>query len=98
MKTLYVDSYFKVYTECADGRTVIETNVFDDMPKQVLECYIFVPVGKSYTKPNGEVIRGEFIQPFVTEKELDTAQRAYEKQLIAEYETALSEIETALGV
>jgi hypothetical protein len=30
--------------------------------------------------------------------ELDNAQREYEKQLLAEYEAALAEIEAALGV
>ena len=91
MKMLYIDSDFKVHTENADGRTAIETDAFDDMPKQVAECYIFVPRGESYTKPNGETVHGEFIQPFVTEKELDNAQRKYEQQLLAEYEAALAE-------
>ena len=92
MKTLYIDSDFKVHTENADGRTAIETDAFDGMAKQVVECYIFVPVGQSYTKPNGETVHGEFIQPFVTEKELDNAQREYERQLIAMYEKSLETV------
>ena len=92
MKTLYVDSDFKVHVENADGRIVIETDVFDDMPRQVIECHIFVPHGESCTKPDGATVHGEFIQPFVTKEELDNAQREYERQLLAEYETLINEL------
>lgn len=94
MRTLYIDSDFKVYTNYADGRISVETDAFDGMPMQVIECYIFVPSGQIYTKADGETVHGEFIQPFVTEKELDNAQREYERQLIADYAAAL----TTLGV
>jgi hypothetical protein len=96
MKTLYIGSDFKVYTENADGRTAIETDAFDGMPKQVIECYIFVPAGQSYTKSNGETVHGEFIQPFVTEKELDNAQREYERALIVDMQNALNKLGVTL--
>lgn len=90
--TFYIDAEFKVHTENADGRTAVETDVFDGMPPQVIECYIFVPFGQSYTKANGETVHGEFVQPFVTEDELDAAQREYEKERLAEYENIINEL------
>ena len=98
MRALYIDYDFKVHTTDAEGRTAIETDAFDGMPDQVTECYRFVPDGSSYTKPGGVTVHGVFIQPFVTENDLDASQREYERQLLAEYEAALSEIEAALGV
>lgn len=96
MMTLYIDADFKVYTENADGRTPIETDAFDGMPNQVIECYIFVPSGQSYTKANGETVCGEFIQPFVTESELDNAQREYERELILDMQNALNKLGVTL--
>jgi hypothetical protein len=95
---LYIDSDYKVHTTNADGRTAIETDIFDGMPNQVAERYIYVPVGKSHTKSNGETVHGEFVQPFVTEKELDKAQREYERQLLVQYETELADMRAALSI
>lgn len=89
MKTIYIDSNFRCHIVNDGTMTLVETDVFDAMPNPVIECYRFVPNGHSHTKPNGVTVRGEFIQPFVTEKELDAAQREYEQQLLTEYSEAL---------
>ena len=68
------------------------------MPNQVVECYRFVPIGKSYTKTDGKIVHGEFIQPFVSEKELDRAQWQYEKQLLEQYKTLSEEYAEALKI
>ena len=90
MRVVYIDSEFKVHTTNADGRTAIETDAFDSMNDRLIECHIFVPSGQSYTKPNGKTVYGEFIQPFVSEKELDNAQREYEREKLADAENALA--------
>ena len=92
--TVYIDNTYKVYTTSAEDRTAIETSAFDGMPTPVIECYIFIPKGQSYTKPNGVTVYGEFIQPWVTEKMLDNAQREYEKQLLKESQTELVELKS----
>lgn len=83
MRALYIDYDFKVHTTDAEGLTAIETDAFDGMPDKVTECYRFVPAGSSYTKHGGVTVHGVFIQPFVTENELDAAQREYERELLA---------------
>lgn len=76
----------------------VETNTFDGKCDAYVEGYRFVPAGEQWTRPDGVTFTGEMIAPWKDWRELDTAQRAYERHLIAEYEQALSEIEAALGV
>ena len=70
-----------------------------------IEGYRFIPAGQTWTRADGVVFTGEMIAPWKPWAELDTAQREYEREqyqtVVAqntEYESALSEIETALGV
>ena len=90
MRVVYIDSEFKVHVTNADGRTAIETDAFDGMSDLIIEYHIFVPPGEIHTKPNGITVHGEFIQPFVSEKEMDAAQREYERQKLADAENALA--------
>lgn len=103
--TIYIDSDYKCHTTTADGLTAVETDVFDGMCAAYIEGYRFVPAGASWTRPDGVVFQGEMVSPWKPWRELDSAQRAYEQEQLeslsaqnAEYETALSEIEAALGV
>ena len=105
MKTIYIDSSFKCNTSTAEGLTQIETDAFDGKCDAYIEGYRFIPSGQTWTRADGVVFTGEMIAPWKPWAELDTAQREYEREQYqalaaqnAEYETALSEIETALGV
>ena len=49
-------------------------------------------------REDGAEFSGEMVAPCKPWDELDAAQRAYERQQLAAYEQALSEIEAALGV
>ena len=93
---VYLDENFNIYTTYAENRFAVETNIFDGMPSQIIECYIFVPEGYNYTKPNGITVYGEFIQPFVSMKELDYRYRNYEKQLLEEQAAIIEELDAAL--
>lgn len=96
---IYIDSEFKCHTtNTGDTFREIETPFFDGKCDTFIEGYRFVPVGETWTRSDGQVFRGEMVAPWKPYSELDTIQREYEKQLIATYETALSEIEIALGV
>lgn len=83
----YIDKNKHCHLQNDGTMTEVETNVFDGKCKEYIEgqCY---ESGKCYEKT----------YPWKTYSELDAAQRAYERQLLADYESALSEIETALGV
>lgn len=105
MKTIYIDSEFKCHVTSGEGLTPIETDVFDDKHNAYVEGYRFIPAGQTWTRTDGVVFTGEMIAPWKPWDELDAAQREYEREryqmVIAqnsEYESALTEIETALGV
>ena len=103
--TIYIDFNYKCHTAPGTGLTAVETTAFDGKCTAYIEGYRFVPAGASWTRSDGAVFRGEMIAPWKPWEELDTAQREYEREQYetlsaqnAEYEAALSEIETALGV
>ena len=106
MKTIYLDSDFKCHTSNLDNAyTVVETDAFDGKCDTYIEGYRYVPSGKTWTRADGTVFAGEMIAPWKPWDELDAAQREYEREQYqtvvaqnAEYESALTEIETALGV
>ena len=96
---IYIDSECRCHTTNPDG-DFREFNVpyFEDKCNTFIEGFRYIPAGESWTRTDGVVFTGEMIAPFKPYSELDSAQRAYERQQISEYESALSEIETALGV
>lgn len=89
---IFVDGQFHVHTEAAEGTSPIDTDVFEGMPEPVVCCYRFVPEGKTCQKPNGDTVYGPFVQPFVTEKELERVWRDYERKLIAQYEALINQL------
>lgn len=102
---IYIDSDYKCHATPADGLTAVETDFFDGKAPGYIEGYRFVPAGESWTREDGTVFSGEMAAPWKDWEELDKIQREYEREQYetlttqnAEYEAALSEIETALGV
>ena len=99
MKTIYIDSAFKCHTTNPDGvYREFEVSFFDGKCDAFIEGYRYVPSGESWTRPDGTVFQGEMIAPWKPFDEIDSAQREYERRLLVEYESALAEIEKALGV
>lgn len=105
LKKIYLDTAFRCYVSPGDGLTPVETADFDGKCDTYIEGYRFVPDGKTWVREDGVVFSGEMIAPWKPWGELDAAQREYEREQYAavtaqnaEYEAALSEIETALGV
>lgn len=83
----------------------VETGFFDGKAPGYIEGYRFIPAGHSWTGEDGTVYLGEAAFPVTDWEALDKIQRVYEREqhqaLVeqnAEYETAMSEIEEALGV
>lgn len=96
---IHIDTDFQCHVSNPNGTyREIETDFFDGKCDAYIEGYRYIPAGESWTREDGVTFTGEMIAPWKDWRELDDAQRAYERQLIAEYEQALSEIEAALGV
>ena len=98
MKTIYIDADFKCHVSDDGTRTAVETDFFDGKCDAYIEGYRFVPAGEVWTRPDGAAFHGEMLTPWKPWQELDAAQRNYERELLAQYEQALTEIELALGV
>jgi hypothetical protein len=71
--------------------TTVETDFFDGKCDSFIEGYRYVPADESWTRSDGTVFQGEMISPWKDYAELYNAQRAYERQLLAEYEKSLAE-------
>ena len=85
---IYIDSNFHCHTTNPDGVfREVEDSFFDN------KCTAFIE-GYCYDDRNGYVQ----IYPWKDHNQLEAAQREYGRSQIEEYESALSEIENALGV
>lgn len=96
--TIYIDDDYKCHVSDADGRRAIETDAFNGKCAEWIESFRFVPAGKTWTREDGEVFNGEMMAPW---KDLGNAymeQMAYIASQNTQYESALTEIETALEV
>lgn len=96
---IYIDDNFKCSLTSPSGASLaVETDVFDDKCTEYIEGYRYVPPGLTWTREDGVTFDGLMISPWRPWAELDAAQREYERQQIEQYESALTEIESALGV
>lgn len=92
---IYIDSDFKCHLADTGGLTAVETDFFVGKCDAYIEGYRFVPAGQTWTREDGVEFAGEMIAPWRPWDDLDAVQREYERVQIAEYEAALSKIETA---
>ena len=95
---IYIDSDFKCYTSAAEGRRAIETDVFNGKCEEWIESYRYVPSGETWVRDDGVMFTGEMVSPWKDLTDAYAAQAAYVTAQNTQYETALSEIEAALGV
>lgn len=95
--TIYIDSDYKCYVSASDGRRAIETNDFNGKCPEWIESYRFVPEGETWTREDGEVFTN-MVSPWKDLSEAYAAQTAYVAAQNAQYEAALTAIETALEV
>ena len=92
MRTIYIDSDFRCHVSNDGSLTAVETDVFDGKCDAYIEGYRFVPNGEIWTREDGTEIHGEMVSPWKPYSELETAQRAVERQMLAEYETLINEL------
>ena len=96
--TIYIDTDFKCHVTDDGTMTAVDTDAFGGKCTEYIEGYRVVPFGQTWTRSDGVEFVGEMITPWRPWAELDAAQREYERKQLAQYESALSEIEAALGV
>ena len=87
MKMIYVDSDFKCHVIDDGTMTAIETDCFDGKCDTYIEGYCYEDTGN-----------GVAVYPWKDHDELEGTQVGHERQALLEFESALTEIETALGV
>ena len=92
MRTIYRDSDFKCHVSNDGTMKPVETDFFDGKCTAFVEGYRYVDFGESWTMEDGTVFdSGRMITSWKPYNELEAAQRQYERQLLAEYESALAE-------
>ena len=98
--TIYIDSEYKCHVSPGEGLTAVETDAFNGKCRQYIESYRFVPAGKTWEREDGQVFDGEMATPWRDSSILEELQALYEewRKTIDEYDSALAEIEQALGV
>lgn len=95
--TIYIDNDYKCHVSEAEGRRAVETDFFDGKCAEWIESFRFVPAGETWTREDGEVFTN-MVSPWKDLSEAYAAQTAYVTAQNAQYEAALTAIETALEV
>ncbi len=95
---IYICKDFKCHASDDGTMSAVETDFFDGKCAEYINGYCYIPEGQSWIAPDGTVYLGEMIFPWKDWQDLDDAQREYDRQQLAAYDAALSEIEAALGV
>jgi hypothetical protein len=90
MKTIYIDSDFKCHVTNDGTMTAVETSSFDGKCDAFIEGYRYIPAGEVWTREDGVTFTGEMVAPWKDYKKLDSAQRAYERERLADAENALA--------
>lgn len=75
MRTIYLDSNFMCHALNDGTMQAVETDLFDGICVGSLECYRYIPAGQAWTRPDGRITPGPFIQAV---KESAEIQRQYE--------------------
>lgn len=87
MKTIYLDSDFMCHLEDGEGRTAVETDVFDGIVDAAIPYYRYIPQGEEWAEPKtGRVFHGLFIQA----TDSNAIDRIVQGAFIADMQNALS--------
>lgn len=94
----YVDQEYKVHVVPMQDYTEYEDSFFDNKCTNLIESYRYVPAGETWMREDGEEFVGLMIAPWRDIRQHDEEQQQYLLDQLAQYESALSEIEIALEV
>ena len=87
---IYIGNDYKCHVADDGTMTAVESSYFDGKCEAFVEGYRYVPEGESWTREDGVVFVGVMITPWKPYNELETAQREYERQLLADMQAALN--------
>ena len=95
---IYIGTDYKCHVTNDGTMREIETDAFEGKCAAFIEGYRYIPEGETWTNPQGVECSG--VSPWRDLTLLEEFQAQYEAQqkIINEYDAALTEIETALGV
>ena len=102
--TIFIDNGYRCHVSDDGTRRAFDVPFFDGKCTEFVEGYRYVPSGETWTRADGQTFTGEMITPYRDYSQILEIQMAVDRaqaqaqQTINEYEQALSEIETALGV
>ena len=102
--TIYIDNDYKCHLSDDGTRRAFDVPFFDGKCAEFVEGCRYVPSGETWTRADGQTFTGEMIAPWRDYSQILEIQTAVDhaqaqaQQTINEYEQALLEIETALGV
>ena len=96
--TVYIDADFKCHVSDDGTMTAVETDFFDGKCAAYIEGYRFVPAGSVWTRTDGVVFHGEMVAPWKDWRQLDEAQRGYEKEQYTAMEAELADARAALEI
>lgn len=91
---IYIDNEYKCHVSNDGNMREFDLPFFDGKCTEFIEGYRYVPSGETWTRGDGEVFTN-MVAPWKLYTKLYKVQLEYE---VAQYEAALSEIETALEV
>ena len=101
---IYIDVDYKCHVTDNGTMRAVETDFFVGRCSEFIEGYRYIPAGETWTRADGQTFTGEMIAPCRDYSQILEIQTAVDRaqvqaqQTINEYEQALSEIETSLGV
>ena len=102
---VYLDTEYKVHAEAGTDYTTIADALFDNKCPNLIESYRYVPAGATWTREDSVAFAGPMIAPWRDIRQYDGEQQQYLLDKLAalqsenaEYESALTDIEAALGV
>ena len=94
---IFIDKDFYCHATNSENQyREVETYFFDGKCPAFIEGYQYIPDGESWTRSDGVVFHGEMIAPWKPYEELDSAQREYERALIADMQNALNTLGVTL--
>lgn len=95
---IYIDNDYKCHVLSAEDRRKFDVPFFDDKCPEFIESYRYVPAGETWVRSDGVMFTGEMVSPWKDLTDAYAAQTAYLGEQTAQYEAALSAIESALEV
>lgn len=88
---VYIDSEFKCHTTNDGTMREVESDFFNGKCDVFIEGFRLKPEGETFVREDGHIFSGcEMIAPWKDCAELESAQREYERQKLADAENALA--------